>query len=292
MKWVTPCIAPHRLDHTCVDSAAGRFKRAREGENVLGRAKGVEQLRLEQALRVALGASEVVGERWQPADDKHHRQARPLRPGYAREEKAQRKLAAARCVAEYLRLVVAEQNSGAAGSCGPFACEFESLEQLVLDHGRLAGRVRWRLYGQRDPFERYGQATEQIERATCGCSGSLSEREGSRRMLNCASAVLNQRERECGLVLEVLATFAADNDPATRLGRRCVLLQKHRLSDASQAGQPDVAWKRREPGPILVAPAQLGSPVREVRRIPSPPHGARGRRVGSMLFLAGDIRTV
>src|SRR5260370_34961260 len=155
MKWVTPCIAPHRLDHTCVDSAAGRFKRAREGENVLWRAKSVEQLRLEHALRVALGASEVVGERWQPADDKHHRQARPLRPGYAREEKAQRKLAAARCVAEYLRLVVAEQNSAAAGSCVPFASEVESPGQLVLEHGRLAGRGCWRLYGKGDPCEPY-----------------------------------------------------------------------------------------------------------------------------------------
>src|SRR5260370_10318729 len=105
MKWVTPRIASHRLDHTCVDAAAGRLKRAREGENVLWRPQRVEQFRLEHALRVALGASEVVGERWQPADDKHHRQARPLRSGYARQEKAQRKLAAARHVAEYVRLV-------------------------------------------------------------------------------------------------------------------------------------------------------------------------------------------
>src|SRR6266849_9643642 len=284
MKWVTPRIAPHRLDHTCVDSAAGRLKRAREGEDVLWRTQRVEQFRLEHALRVAFGASEVVGERWQPADDKHHCQARPLRPGYARQEKAQRKLTAARRIAEYLRLVVAEQNSGAAGSCGPFACEFESLEQLVLEHGRLAGRVRRRLYGKRDPFERYGQAAEQIERATCGCSGSLSEREGSRRMLNGASAVLNQRERECGLVLEVLATFAADNDPATRLGRRCVVLQKHRLSDASQAGQPDVAWKGREPGQILVEAVQLSGAVREIRRVQPHPWAEWIRRLGMILF--------
>src|SRR5207245_1231235 len=102
VKWVTPCIASHRLDHTCVDSAAGGLERAGEGQNVLWRSESVEQLRLEHALRVALGASEVVGESWQPADDKHHRQARPLRPGYARQEKAQRKLAAARRVAEDL----------------------------------------------------------------------------------------------------------------------------------------------------------------------------------------------
>src|ERR1700674_5039801 len=252
VKWITPCVAPNRLDHARVDAAAGGLDRACEGEDVLRWAKGVEQLRLEHALRVALGAGKVVGQCGQPADDQHHRQPQPLCPGYAREEDAEWKLVAAWRVAEDLGLVVTEQDSWMVGRRSPFAGELESLKQPILEHGRLARRECWWLDGQRDSFERYSQAAEAAGCTTCGGTRSLSESEAPGRMLDGTSAVLNQREREGGFSLEVLAALTADHDPTARLRCRRVVLQQHGLADTAQAGQPDIAGEGRESCEVLV----------------------------------------
>ena len=134
----------------------------------------------------------------------------------------------------------------------PFAGELEGLKQPILEHGRLAGRECWRLNGQGDPFERYGQAAEHVERTTCGGTRSLSESEGPGRMLDGTSAVLNQREREGGFSLEVLAALAADHDPTARLRCRRVVLQQHGLADTAQACQPDIAGEGRESSEVFV----------------------------------------
>ncbi len=110
----------------------------------------------------------------------------------------------------------------------------------------------WWLDGQRDPFERYGQAAEHVERTTCGGTRSLSESEGPGRMLDGTSAVLNQREREGGFSLEVLAALTADHDPAARLRCRRVVLQQHGLADTAQACQPDISGEGRESSEVFV----------------------------------------
>src|SRR5260370_10916326 len=83
-------------------------------------------------------------------------------------------------------------------------------------------------------------------------------------MLEGTSAVLNQREREGGFSLEVLAALTADHDPAARLRCRRVVLQQHGLADTAQAGQSDVARKDGESGDVLVKARELGCPVRQV----------------------------
>jgi hypothetical protein len=83
-------------------------------------------------------------------------------------------------------------------------------------------------------------------------------------MLDRASAVFDQRQCECGLVLKVLAAFAANDDPAPILGESCVVLQEHRLADAAKASQSDVAREDGESGEVLVKARELGGPVRQV----------------------------
>src|SRR5216683_1911734 len=88
-------------------------------------------------------------------------------------------------------------------------------------------------------------------------------------MLDCASAVFDEGQRECGLALQVFAAFPANDDPAPTLGEGCVMLEQHRLADAAKASQSDVAREDRESGEVLVKSCELGGPVRQVRWVQS-----------------------
>src|SRR5260370_28817913 len=83
-------------------------------------------------------------------------------------------------------------------------------------------------------------------------------------MLDCATAVFDERQCECGLALKVCAALAADDDPAAILGEGCVMLQQDGLADTAKAGQSDVARKDGESGDVLVKARELGCPVRQV----------------------------
>src|SRR5438477_10742179 len=110
-------------------------------------------------------------------------------------------------------------------------------------------------------------------------------------MLDCASAVVNQRQCERRFAPEVLATFAADYNPATRLGCRRVMLQQHRFADSPETGEPDIARERWECRQIRVEPLQLGCPIGEVRRIQSHARPEGISRPEMILFWRGHLRS-
>jgi hypothetical protein len=83
-------------------------------------------------------------------------------------------------------------------------------------------------------------------------------------MLDCATAVFDERQCECGLALKVFAALAANDDPAPILGEGCVMLQQHGLADTAKASQSDVAREDGESGEVLVKARELGGPVRQV----------------------------
>src|SRR6266851_10040758 len=116
-------------------------------------------------------------------------------------------------------------------------------------------------------------------------------------MLDCASAVLDEGQRECGLALQVFAAFPANDDPAPILGEGCVMLEQHRLAHAAKASQSDVAREDRESGEVLVKSCELGGPVRQVRWVQSHSGServdARGRMITfwlhHLLSIAGGL---
>src|ERR1700730_9908547 len=83
-------------------------------------------------------------------------------------------------------------------------------------------------------------------------------------MLDCATAVFDERQCECRLALKVFAALAANDDPAPVLGEGCVMLQQHGFADAAKASQSDIAREDGKSGEVLVKARELAGPVRQV----------------------------
>src|SRR5436309_15950903 len=94
-------------------------------------------------------------------------------------------------------------------------------------------------------------------------------------MLDCATAVLDERQCECGLALKVFAALAANDDPAPILGESCVMLQQHGLADTAKASQSDVAREAGKCGEVRGKARQLGGPVSRVAWVQA--HSGPGR---------------
>ena len=86
VEWIAACVLEDRRDDIVIGSSTASFQRASEGECGLARMQRIQLLGLEHSLRIALGPSEVVGQRRQSTGDEHHWQPLALGAGHTRQE--------------------------------------------------------------------------------------------------------------------------------------------------------------------------------------------------------------